>query len=772
MLPRGRIFTLSWALAALWLAPGPHTRLWPAAAPTTQGAAARPEKIALFGVDAGDWRVIDRLVASGRLPTFARLKQVASLGTLRADPPLLSPLIWTTIATGRPPEDHGVLDFMVDVPGGGQAPVTGGARRVKALWEIWSDAGRRVQVTGWWATWPADHVRGLVASDRLATPHLVERVRPDAGLVFPATSLAEMARLVVEPEAIDYAGLSRLIPVTREEFARASAATRASPGRLYRDPLAHFRAAVAAARTYRAISTKLAGSLHPDFWAVYFEVVDTASHLFALDRARSDRAIAAAYAEVDDALRDAAAALDPDTLLLVVSDHGFQPADAGVREDPADLTAGATAWHRPYGIVAATTAGALAGTRPAPGFPRPLGTVSPLDIAPTVLARAGLAVAADMPGRIIPALAPATAPTRIASYGAHVLPDAPTASRPAASDELERLKALGYVSGAAATTSLARVNLGEILCRKSDFRGAARELEAVMRVDPLNGRASLWLARAYIGLGRRDDARTVYDRLVQAAAVSPVALDPVAVLAATDNDLAAGRADLARARLGRVPAAVRATTECQVAEGAVMQAEGRAADAEARYRAALHSSPSDFEALQRLMDLLIARQRPSEAAAVTAAAARTFPESAQHLSLAGEAALATRSYQDAARHFAAALVLAPDSSAVRLDLARAQLLGGRPEAALDTLGQSGSSKDVETVRGAASTARGDWPAAIASFERALALGPASPELLNALGAAQLEAGRRPDAVRSLERSLALDPNQPAARALLQRARGR
>jgi tetratricopeptide (TPR) repeat protein len=784
MLPRGRALIRSWTLAALCgvistagiLATSQFGKAHPKPVPTR--APARPAKIAVFGVDAGDWRVIDPLAASGRLPAFARLKQVGSVGVLRAEPPLLSPLIWTTIATGRPPEEHGVLDFMVDLPGGGQTPVNGGARRAKALWEIWSEAGRRVLVAGWWATWPADAVRGLIASDRIATPHIAGEVRPDAGLVYPPSALPEVQRRIVEPGSIDYDALCRVLPVSREEFDRASAASRESAGRLYGDKVAHFRAALAAARSYRRISTELARQVQPDFWAAYYEIVDTASHLFAAYRARGSRAVAAAYVEVDAALAETARALDPDALVIVVSDHGFQPGDAGIREDPADLTAGATAWHRPYGIVAAATAGALAGTAPsAPAAP--LGIVSPLDIAPTLLARAGLAVAADMPGRVIPALAfpPASGPAeagpharRIPTYGAHVLPDTPASGRGPAAAELERLRALGYVSGAAAATSLSRVNLGEILFRKGDLRGAARELEAVLRADPLNGRAALWLARAYVGLGRRDEAVGLYDRLVQASLTSSFALDPIVVLAATDLDLGAGRVGAARARLSRLPAAATRTPEVLVATAATTQAQGDLPAAERTYRAALQAAPSDFEALQRLMDLLLSEKRAPEAAVLAAGSARSFPASPQHLSLAGEAALAAKRYPEAETFFARARSLAPVSVAVQLDLARAQLLGGRPDACLDTLRDAASSREAEMLRGAAHSRKREPAAAVGAFERALTLGVPTPDLLNALAAAQIEAGRTPDALRSLERSLALDPNQAAARALLERAR--
>jgi tetratricopeptide (TPR) repeat protein len=82
--------------------------------------------------------------------------------------------------------------------------------------------------------------------------------------------------------------------------------------------------------------------------------------------------------------------------------------------------------------------------------------------------------------------------------------------------EIDRLRALGYISGAKATSSLARVNLGEILFRKRDYRGALRELEALVRAEPLNEHGSLWLARTYAALGRPDEALGVYDRLIQA----------------------------------------------------------------------------------------------------------------------------------------------------------------------------------------------------------------------------------------------------------------
>src|SRR5207247_298407 len=188
------------------------------------------------------------------------------------------------------------------------------------------------------------------------------------------------------------------------------------------------------------------------FVGVYYGLIDTSAHLFVADRHLAEPAIRSAYRELDEAIAATARALDPETLLLVVSDHGFYSPAAGISDNPADLTAGAAAWHRPHGIAAATTAGALAGTRPAPRLAA-LGEVTPLDVAPTVLARAGLAVAEDMPGRVLTALASGVQNPKIVSYGLHRVPDAvPGAGARTAGAELQRLRALGYVSGSAAVT--------------------------------------------------------------------------------------------------------------------------------------------------------------------------------------------------------------------------------------------------------------------------------------------------------------------------------
>jgi hypothetical protein len=126
-------------------------------------------KVAILGLDGADWELIDPLIARGRLPNLARLKARAAWGPMKSMDPMLSPILWTTVATGKPPDQHGIIDFLIRAAGTGKPePVSSRARRVKALWNITTDAGRTADVIAWWATWPAEEIHGHLVSDRVA----------------------------------------------------------------------------------------------------------------------------------------------------------------------------------------------------------------------------------------------------------------------------------------------------------------------------------------------------------------------------------------------------------------------------------------------------------------------------------------------------------------------------------------------------------------------------------------------------------------------------
>jgi tetratricopeptide (TPR) repeat protein len=719
-------------------------------------------RVLLVGVDGADWSAIDPLVAAGRLPAFARLRAAGRTATLVATPPLVSPILWTTIATGRHPDDHGVLDFMVDLPSGGQGPVGSMQRRTPALWSLFSAHGRRVAVVGWWATWPAEDVRGTIVSDQLA-PQLT---RPDpalsADVIAPAATAPVLLPLLVRPEAVSLEDLQRYVSLSDAGRREALEAAGQAPSRFYANRVAHLAAVVAGTRTYVAMAEKLLRDEKPDLAAVYLEPVDTLSHLF-VRQPQGARAIEQAYADVDGALLRLAAAVPPDTWVIVCSDHGFHGPSAGIAEDPADLAGPATAWHRPYGIAAAAEARELlqAGGPAAPPSTAPATLVTPLDLAPTVLHAAGLPVEAAMAGAPARLLLPLDRAALTPARSAQTAVAAPRArAAPAAAiDEsaLARLQALGYVGSR--PSSLARQNLGESLFRRGAFDAAARAFRSATEAQPGSLGAWLWLARAEHAQGRTHEALQAWSAALRLPGGPEAALVP-----AVDAAVAAGRAaDAERmiAASGAAPAAPR-----QTARAIVASARGQARAALDALRGALRADPLSFDAAFRLFELLHRAGRAREALPPLERAAAAAPGSARHAALLGEALLAAGEAATAERHLRHALDLAPDGVAVRLDLARAQLAQRRAADALATAQPAPPSAQRSILLGAAYAGQSRWSDAAGEYLQALASGPPTPEVLNGLGWALHKQGRQREAADALRRSLALRADQPHIRQLL------
>jgi predicted AlkP superfamily phosphohydrolase/phosphomutase len=118
----------------------------------------------LVGVDGASWIAIEDLWAQGRLPN---LRVLADRGVTSKLKPIadISPVIWTSMVTGVKPATHGIEDFLLPTDRG-DIPVSSSVRRVPALWNMLSTADKRVAVLGWWASWPAEPVNGVVVTDR------------------------------------------------------------------------------------------------------------------------------------------------------------------------------------------------------------------------------------------------------------------------------------------------------------------------------------------------------------------------------------------------------------------------------------------------------------------------------------------------------------------------------------------------------------------------------------------------------------------------------
>src|ERR1700752_364846 len=125
--------------------------------PSCSNAPAAPRgKVLVIALDGATWRLIDPLIAQGRMPNLAKLRESGAYGPLESFEPTLSPVIFTTIATGRKPEDHGILRFVRKDKQGHEVSFTNADRRVRAVWNILDDLGAKSTVVGWFTSWPAD----------------------------------------------------------------------------------------------------------------------------------------------------------------------------------------------------------------------------------------------------------------------------------------------------------------------------------------------------------------------------------------------------------------------------------------------------------------------------------------------------------------------------------------------------------------------------------------------------------------------------------------
>ncbi|MEL7061481.1 MAG: alkaline phosphatase family protein [Acidobacteriota bacterium] len=484
-------------------------------------------KVLVLGIDGLDPQTVDLLMAERQMPNFARLRQEGAYGRVRCPLPLLSPILWTTIATGRSASDHGIGHFVaVDPATGEELPATSQLRQVKAIWNMAAEKNRKPVVIGWWATWPPEDVGdGIIVSDHVGYHFLFEEGitgGADEGKTHPPELFDEIRPMLVRAADLGPGDLAEFVNVPADEITGATD---------FSDDLGHFRWALATARSYRDIGLHLWAEEQPDLQMVYIEGTDSTSHLFghlfraegmvgdlARQQERFGGTVDAIYRFADDLVGRYLDAVDDDTTVVVVSDHGFEL--GSLHADPnraQDLRRVSERFHREHGILY------LWGPRIRPGAR--LQDAHLLDVTPTVLAAMDLPLGKDMPGRVLTE-AFVRVPERrtIESWdgtGVEVKISG-TGDRDAATDEavLEHLRGLGYLSGSTAEGSRAGDrNLAGILFQDGRYRESARAYKKLVDADPDNAGLRTSLAGALGALERYEEA---LEQLQVALELSPL----------------------------------------------------------------------------------------------------------------------------------------------------------------------------------------------------------------------------------------------------------
>lgn len=477
------------------------------------------KKVLLIGWDSADWQFINPLLDSGLMPTLNSIVDGGVIGNLGSMSPALSPILWTSIATGKRPHKHGIHGFIEPRPDGqGVQQSQSTTRKCKAIWNILSQSGLRSNVVGWYASHPAEPINGAIVSNAYgkvrgepASPTLAP---PDA---FHPRRLAEpLNDLAIHPSELTAAHVLPFIPKLGELTPE------------YQQTMRHFLELLADCSTIHAAATHLMQNEPWDFMAVFYDALDLFGHGFmAFHPPRLEYVeervfewfkdvMVGAYRFHDMMLQTLLDLAGPDTTVIVVSDHGFFSDDRRPRELPG-TPVGPAAWHRSHGIVAMRGNGIQTDER--------VYGATLTDVTPTVLSLFGLPLGRDMDGKVI-ASAFVSPPsiefvdswdTVPGDSGMH--PPDLRADPFAAHESLRQLADLGYISlptgdlaeQVAMAENEAKFNLACALIDANQNTQAVELLRELYAKHPHEPRSGLTMALALIKLQRFEEARTLLE---------------------------------------------------------------------------------------------------------------------------------------------------------------------------------------------------------------------------------------------------------------------
>jgi Flp pilus assembly protein TadD len=461
-------------------------------------------RVIVLGLDGADWSLLDQYIADGTMPALGRLTKEGSSGTLTTIHPPLSPLIWTTMLTGVSPLEHRILDFLrVNPVSGKREPITSDERKAPAIWNMATYAGKRAAALGFWATYPAEAVNGLVVSDRLFS-FLYSESSPPPGVVNPSSqeSWARDTLARVERE-IGYAELEVMLPWL-DEAEYEAAAKAVDP---YSHPVSALRRILVETRVYDTLAREYFATGKPDLMLVYIQGTDSIGHVFApyapprqpsIDQADFDRYSQVArkyFARVDemiDAYRQLAESSG--SVLVLVSDHGFKWSEGRPTTLSSVAHATAARWHTDDGIYVLWGSGIHPSAEHS-------GKGSVQQVCATLLSLLALPAGTGLSAPPLPGAPPGGGEP--ADYRSHYTPASVVSeggtSAPGADEEtVAKLRALGYIGAASGggralgtRTAGSFNNEALLLKQQGKINEAVEAFEQALVVDP-NLASALW----------------------------------------------------------------------------------------------------------------------------------------------------------------------------------------------------------------------------------------------------------------------------------------
>jgi len=451
-----------------------------------------PKRVLVFGMDGATWDVIEPMMAAGELPNLKGLADHGVRGVLQSRNPALSPVVWSTIFTGRPHSEHGVVNWKTS---------QSQHRKVKAIWEMTSERDMVTHVFNVPSTFPPIPVAGVMVS---GFPLGGSTIGGNTGVVVASADLAtnrvlpnykfNAPKIRKYMKALDVGAWSEWFEVkirVRATWTASMRIKKLGKDRFYLSPIyrqddkyvltfppdlkSSLRTGVLGGRPYVAegpgwskhadadtpnylaehleqvaeIQTDVAASFADEDWQLFIFVntlIDRVSHPYwayanpgtyeGLPPAKAalyKEAVAAAYRAADAQLGQVLEAAKGEFYVVIASDHGF-------RSSPVRTQYIGT--HHLDGIYMVSGPGIAAGRGQ---------SVHIEDIGPTALYLLGLPIGEDMLGNVVPEVRrDLNRPLDVIETWEDGI--ARGSARPVDAATWEQLKGLGYVEGDAPST--------------------------------------------------------------------------------------------------------------------------------------------------------------------------------------------------------------------------------------------------------------------------------------------------------------------------------
>jgi predicted AlkP superfamily phosphohydrolase/phosphomutase len=268
-------------------------------------------RVFVFGLDGATFTLLKPWLAQEKLPSFKKVLDAGAHGILKSTLPPLTPPGWTSSITGVNPGKHNIYGFFKPMRNGYRRQVYS-VRDIKApkLWEILDAYGKRSIILHLPLTYPVDSFNGLMVAGMLTPAEVTDYTHPP--------ELREELQAVIKnyrPNADTYFNRSGQLADSIEEFTEVT-------------------------RIHGQETLYLMDSKEWDLFFVMFHTPDLIQHMFwkFMDPRhryypgpnKFQNCILECYQQIDAILGQVIERLDPETSLVILSDHGFNMTEKNV----------------------------------------------------------------------------------------------------------------------------------------------------------------------------------------------------------------------------------------------------------------------------------------------------------------------------------------------------------------------------------------------------------------------------------------------------------